>query len=119
MNWLKQKFWYIANFINNIFKSNKMKLPTLEDGKIIDGNRVKNVIKFTKNGITYFFATIDNEPVWLISTPELEQWFFDSNIFIVNISGEPEIICTPEKLTNIPEKYFDIKIPDTNNPKPK
>lgn len=119
-NWLKQKFWYIANFLNKILRKNKMILPTINnEGNFIDKNRVSNVIKFTKNGITYFYAIVDNEPVWLIHSPELELWFIDSGVIIVSISGEPENICTPQNVTNIPKKYFDIKTPDKNSPKPK
>lgn len=117
INWIKQIFCYIINFINHILRRNQMILPTTQNGKYVDINRVGNVVKFTKNGITYFFATVDNEPVWLIYSPELEKWFLESGVFILNISGEPEIICNTEKVTNIPEKYFDKNISNGNKPK--
>lgn len=92
-----------------------MKLPTIQSGKYIDKQKVESVIKFTKNGIVYFYAIVNGQPEWLIYTPELEQWFFNSGITITNFSGEPEIICTPRVVADIHEEKSDNK----NPPKPK
>jgi hypothetical protein len=97
--WLRNLWGKLLAFWRKLM--NGIALPTTVDNKI-DSTKVTCVLKFTSNGKVYFYCIIENQPHWLNHTDALERWFFDSGITVTSITGEPEIKCVPEDVTNVP-----------------
>ena len=78
-----------------------MKLPITQNGTV-DKSKVTNVIKFEYKGTPMIFCLVDGTEFWINYMECFEQWFYISGIYMITISGFPEIICLPETLDFVP-----------------